>query len=125
MRLKLDENLGRAVADRLIDAGHDVETVHSQGMLGIEDGRLFEVCRAEGRALVTLDVDFADPRRFDSSGTAGIAVLRAPSRPGRSHIDLVVDRLVDELAARSIEDLLVIVEAHGVRRYAPPTSSDS
>lgn len=121
MRLKLDENLGPSIAARLREAGHDVSTVPEQGLSGATDERLFEECRVERRALVTLDLDFGDPRRFDPTGSAGIAVLRVPSRPSRARIELVVSRLIDTLAGADLTETLWIVEPGRVRQYQAPT----
>lgn len=44
-----------------------------------EEAALIELCRQEGRAIVTLDLDFANPLRFKPSHFSGIAVLRLPS----------------------------------------------
>lgn len=40
MRLKLDENLGKSLADVLRQAGHEVATVPDQGLFGTEDRTL-------------------------------------------------------------------------------------
>ncbi len=56
-------------------AGHDVASVADQGLEGSLDGDLLEYCRAEGRCLVTLDLDFATPLVFLPSRYPGIAVL--------------------------------------------------
>ncbi len=87
MRLKLDENLGVRTARIFAEAGHDVATVAGQGLAGFTDADLLAVCVAEGRALITLDMDFANPLRFDPAITAGIAVLRVPDLPGRSDLE--------------------------------------
>jgi predicted nuclease of predicted toxin-antitoxin system len=79
VRLKLDENLGLRTARTFAEAGHDVATVAGQGLAGFADVDVLAVCVAEQRALVTLDLDFANPFRFDPSPTAGIAVLRSPT----------------------------------------------
>jgi predicted nuclease of predicted toxin-antitoxin system len=55
VRFKLDENLSRRAADLICAAGHDAVTVANQGLRGAADETLFEVCRRESRALVTLD----------------------------------------------------------------------
>jgi predicted nuclease of predicted toxin-antitoxin system len=60
MRFKVDENLPRDACELLIRAGHDAISVGQQGLWGAEDARIYEVCQAERRALVTLDVDFAN-----------------------------------------------------------------
>lgn len=77
--IKLDENLGRKVAELLVAAGHDVATVHAQHMTSASDTTLIAACSAEGRCLVTLDLGFANPLSYDARLHAGIVVLRPPA----------------------------------------------
>ena len=63
MRIKLDENLGDRLVESFLEAGHDVETVVTEHMMGASDVALLAVCVAEQRVLVTLDLDFANPVR--------------------------------------------------------------
>lgn len=76
LRLKVDENLPVDLVDMLRDAGMDACHVLEQQLGGQQDRRIAEVCRAEGRALVTLDLDFADIRKFPPEQHPGILVLR-------------------------------------------------
>jgi hypothetical protein len=64
VRIKLDEGLSHLAETALRTAGHDVDTVHDEDLAGAGDDRLFNAARSDGRALVTLDVDFANPTRF-------------------------------------------------------------
>ncbi len=89
MKVKLDENIGQSVRRRLTDAGHDVSTIVDQDMTGAPDEVVYQTCAAEGRTLVTFDLDLANPFVFDPSPASGDrrapAVARArPERRCRS-----------------------------------------
>ena len=120
MKLKLDENLGRRCIDLLTAAGHDVATVAAQNMTSASDADLIEACRAEGRALVTLDMDFSNPLVFPPNQYEGIAVLRLRVQP--SHADLIaaVRTLVGALSVEQLSGRLWSVEAGRVRIYQQP-----
>ena len=94
MKVKLDENIGQSVRRRLTDAGHDVSTIVDQDMTGAPGEVVYQTCAAEGRTLVTFDLDVANPFVFDPRPTAGIVVLRLPHMHGPSDVAAVVDQLV-------------------------------
>lgn len=115
MRLKLDENLGRSARDELARAGHDVATVPEQQLASATDDLLIERCRAEGRALVTLDLDYANPLRFPPERYPGVAVLRPPPRVSAEVLVALVRTLAGALVKESIAGKLWIVEAGRIR----------
>jgi predicted nuclease of predicted toxin-antitoxin system len=89
VRFKLDENIGRRGLEFLRASGHDVMTVWDQDLQGVTDQRLFDVCAAEGRALITLDRDFGEVLRFppetgreSSSWMSGLGRLSKPLSTG-------------------------------------------
>jgi len=75
VKFKLDENIGRRGLELLEASGHDVMTVRDQGLRGVTDKKLFEICVAERRALITLDRDFGHVPRFPPDQSAGIVIL--------------------------------------------------
>jgi predicted nuclease of predicted toxin-antitoxin system len=115
VKFKLDENIGRRGLELLKASGHDVMTVRDQGLGGVTDEKLFEVCVAEGRALITLDRDFGQVTRFPPESGAGIVVLD----PGaETTLRGIIGRLQDFLAVlenQSVAGELWIIEPGRVR----------
>ena len=118
MKWKLDENLGSRCTALLSSAGHDVATVAQERLNGAADQALFETCVREGRALLSLDLDFADVVRFPPHGAAGIAVLRLSKRPSLAMLEKLVRDLIRMLNTESITGPLWIVEAGRIRVHA-------
>lgn len=122
MKLKLDENLGRRVQQPFRDHGHDTVTVADERLSSASDGTLIEACRREGRALVTLDLDFGNPLLFRPSEYRGIAVLRLPPKPSHADLLAAVRTLLGALAKGEISGKLRIVQPGRLREYQEPPS---
>jgi predicted nuclease of predicted toxin-antitoxin system len=118
VKFKLDENLSPSMAQPIAEAGHDVTSVSGQGLSGCTDQSLYELCPAERRILVTLDLDFANPLRFPPEVGAGIIVLR-PTRPLLSLLASMLTKLPTALEADGVEGRLWIVEPTRIRVHEP------
>lgn len=73
---KIDENMPVHVGTILNEAGHDALTIHDQRMVGDADAQVAPACKREQRALVTLELDFAEIRTHTPVKHHGIVVLR-------------------------------------------------
>ncbi len=119
MKLKLDENLGKRAQEFLIAAGFDASTVAEQKLCGCEDERLIDVCSAEGRCLLTLDLDFSNPIAFPPEKYAGIIVLRLPRDPSFQDIlDCVNTFVLAVPSDSSMHGKLRIVSKGRIREYS-------
>ena len=93
MHIKLDENMPGSAARVLRAAGHDVDSVHEEGLAGKNDEVLFRAVQENRRVLITLDRDFSDIRTYPPEKSWGVIVLR----PRDQKIDSVIP-LVSRLA---------------------------
>ncbi|HAA29296.1 MAG TPA: hypothetical protein DCE56_18340 [Cyanobacteria bacterium UBA8553] len=117
MKLKLDENVDVRIATLLRLAGHDVATVPGQGLSSTPDAELIEICRSEGRCLVTCDRGFGNRIRFPPSHYPGIALIRLPPRPSFEDWREAVETLIRGLDEAEIEGKLWIIQGGSIYEY--------
>lgn len=114
MRFKIDENLYDDVAEVLRGRGHDAETVYGEGLQGKDDLGIAARCQQEGRALITLDMDFANITVYPPQNYPGLIVLRVADQ-SRAQIARVFKQVLDVIDQEPLPGHLWIVEEHQVR----------
>lgn len=117
---KLDENMDPRCKEILAQEGYEVIMVQEERLSGATDIEISEAARAEGRCLITLDLDFADVPAFPPHWYPGIIVLRHPKPSTRGLLSLV-KQLARTLQVQDPEGKLWIVEP-GRLRIREPTS---
>ncbi len=126
MKLKLDENLGSIrVVSLLRLAGHDVATVREQNLSSTADGLLIDICRMEGRCLVTLDRGFGNRLRYNPSDYSGIVVLRLPSQAKPQDLQAAVEILIRGLDAAEVAGKLWIIRGEQLLEYQAISEDES
>ena len=78
MKIKLDENLSRHLKPILVGFEHDVLTAADEGLLSRPDTEVAAASLKEGRMLFTLDLEFADLRKYPPGTHPGIILFRPP-----------------------------------------------
>lgn len=113
-RFKLDENMPRDAVTLLRNLGHDVHTVVDEQLGGNADPRVFDACQAEGRVLVTFDLDFSDIRAYPPSNHTGIWILRPRTQSIQNTLGLLKSaaRMLD---AEPTSGRLWIIEPERIR----------
>lgn len=120
MNIKLDENLGsRHIVAWLRLAGHDVATVREQSLTSIPDNKLIDICRHEGRCLVSSDRGFENRLRFNPSDYAGIVVIRLPSSPTFVDWREAIETLIAGLEEAEVTGKLWIIRGGSIQEYQP------
>jgi len=118
MRIKLDENVSVAAVARLAARGHDVDTAVSEGLSGHDDASVWHAAQAEGRLLVTQDLDFSDVRRFAPGSHAGLLLIRLPESDQWRIADFV-DACFSLPDAATWSGCFVVASPHKVRVLRP------
>jgi predicted nuclease of predicted toxin-antitoxin system len=117
VKIKLDENLSRHLKDRLLPFGHYASTAVEEGLLG----KIVEVgaaAKTEDRMVFTLDLDFADLRKFPPGSHPEIILFR-PRSMGPLAVNEFVLRFVRETELTDLARCLAIVEPNRIRVRRP------
>ena len=88
-----------------------------QELTSASDHELISVCRDEGRCLVTLDLDFANPLVFTPAAYAGIAVLRLPTKSTPADLGGSIRTLIARMEQSSVDGRLWVVQPGRIREY--------
>ena len=114
MKFKIDENLPVDVAGILQQAGHEADTVHSEGITGADDVKISRICQREQRVLLTLDLGFSDIRAYPPTEFEGIIVLRL-MRQDKIYVLDIIQRLINALDQDELKGKLWIVDEKRIR----------
>ena len=99
-------------------------TVPGQALTSTPDVELIDICRSEGRCLVTCDRGFGNRIRFNPSNYPGIVVIRLPSRPSLEDWREAVETLIRGLDEAEVEGKLWIIQGKEIRQYQPVEEED-
>jgi predicted nuclease of predicted toxin-antitoxin system len=124
MRLKLDENLSWHLKPALADLGHDILTAADEGLLSHPDTEVAAESSKEGRMLFTLDVEFADLRKYPPGEHPGIILFRPPTF-GPLSVNRFIVNFVCSADLTEFRSCVAIVDHNRVRVRSPQKSNNS
>ena len=118
MKLKLDENLSRHLKPILIGLGHDVLTAADEDLLSRPDVEVAACAAREGRILLSLDIEFADLRKYPPGSHPGIILFR-PASLGPLSVNRFVERFVRSTDLSALSGCVAVVEPQSIRVRQP------
>lgn len=118
MKLKLDENLSRHLKPLLTRLGHDVVTAADENLLSSSDTEIAAAALREERMLLTLDVEFADLRKYPPGSHPGIILFR-PSSLGPLSVNKFIADFVNSADLSRLTSCVAIVDPVNVRIRSP------
>ncbi len=120
VKLKLDENLSRHLRQALGNLQHDVTTAAEEGLLSKPDTAVAVAAKDKGRILLTLDVEFADLRKYPPGTHPGVVLFR-PRSFGPVTVNRFVEEFVRSSDLRLLAGCVVVVDPTRVRVRWPPS----
>ena len=114
MRVKVDEDLPKAVVQILRRRGYQAVSVVEQGMGGTKDPLLWQVVQAEGRFLVTADKGFGDIRSYPPGTHAGVLLLR-PDRDGIQPVMDLLERVIAHYDLQALAGTITVATPRSIR----------
>ena len=114
MKFKIDENLPIEIAELLRQAGYDAATVYDQNHVGKADADIASICQLEQRAVVTLDLDFADIRAYPPRQYSGLIVMRLKQQD-KPYVLEIAKRLIKALSIETLTGHLWIIDEKRIR----------
>ncbi|MBD3198082.1 MAG: hypothetical protein GF317_23730 [Candidatus Lokiarchaeota archaeon] len=111
MKFKIDENLPFILKKLIEKEGNfEVDSVYYEGLAGITDIRLLEVCFKEKRILITLDTDFitTDQSHY------GIIILRS-RKQGKNAIRALFTDFLNNFTLEESKKKITIIEPTQIR----------
>jgi predicted nuclease of predicted toxin-antitoxin system len=124
VKIKIDENLSRHLKEPLAQLGHDVSTALEEGLLGKVDIEIGAAAKSEDRMIFTLDLDFADLRKFAPGSHPGVILFR-PRSMGPFTVNQFVLKFSQETELTTLARCLTIVEPHRIRVRRPSQLDES
>jgi predicted nuclease of predicted toxin-antitoxin system len=118
VKIKLDENLGRPHVALLRRHKYDADRLFEEGLSGIDDAEVWRHVRQEKRFLITLDLGFADVRRYHPGTHPGILLLR-PRRKGRGSVTRILRRVLSEIRLEALGGCLAVADEMRTRLRRP------
>ncbi len=123
MRIKLDENLSRHLKPGIEQHRHNVATAAEEKLLGKSDVDVGACARREGRMVFTLDLDFADVRKFAPGDHPGVVLFR-PRSMGPAAVNSFILKFVRETDLEELAGCVTVVDPQRVRVRRPPSDAD-
>ena len=121
LRFLLDMGLAQSTSSFLRALGHDVVHLREQGLQSLTDEKVVEKSLAEGRTILTHDLDFSRIVALSRGSLPSVITFRLlDMRPVEvnSQLEKILSRFAGELAAGA----LISVSGHGIRVRSLPVS---
>ena len=118
MKLKLDENLSRHLKPVLAGLGHNVLTAADEDLLSRPDTEIARAAKDENRMVLTLDIEFADLRKYPPGSHPGVILFRPLSLSPFS-VNFFISDFIRRTDLEKLAGCIAVVDPVHVRIRSP------
>lgn len=116
MLFLIDENTTASIGILFEEKGFEVEHVRAiKELRGQSDEVIFNYAAKKEADIVTRDLGFTKPGRFDLSRLAGMVVLRFPNEISVKTVNQEVERLIAGMEEKDFYKKIIVVEPGSIR----------
>lgn len=108
MKFIIDADVPRSVSKLLSSKAHDVLDIRDVEPFDVSDSAVFNLAKAQGRILITRDLDFSNILLYPPPDNAGIIVLRTHLLSVAEMLEIVTD-LLDRVPEKDFLGSLTVV----------------
>ena len=119
MKFLVDMPVTPQAVPYLQDKGHDAVHASAVGLSSRPDSEILDRARAEGRIVVTSDLDYPRLLAFLKADNPGVILFRGGSYSDAEMLALL-DRVLGQGAELDLEHSITVVDQHRVRRRTLP-----
>ena len=124
MKIKIDEDLPKAVAEMVRRQIQDTTTVVGEMLSGILEPDLWKIIQKEERFLITGDKAFANIRRYQPGTHFGVLLLR-PEENGIPQLKLLISEVLKSGMLEKLSRCIAVATPGCLRIRRPKTADDS
>ena len=117
MRLLADMGVSMRVVEWLRSGGHDAAHLRDEGLQRLPNGDIFQKANAEGRILLTFDLDFGEILAGSSDKIVSVILFRLHNTRN-DHVIARLKSVLDQSSESLLSGAIVVVEEgrHRVRK---------
>ncbi|OGZ97904.1 MAG: hypothetical protein A3J10_01710 [Candidatus Sungbacteria bacterium RIFCSPLOWO2_02_FULL_54_10] len=115
MKIVIDEDIHRSLAEVLRSLGHQTTDVRDIGLRGKPDEDIFRFAQEQGAVLLSGDLGFANVVHFPLGSHHGIIILRFPNEMPSSALNVIVGTLMSGIPDHEFVSNLSVLSPRGLR----------
>jgi len=124
MKFLVDMPLAPALAEWLVERGHDAIHASVAGLSGASDAEILHRALEESRAVVTADLDYPRLLALTGSRGPGLILFRGGDY---SELELLqrLERLLTTVPTSDLSTCIIVIERNRIRRRRLPVRPES